>query len=822
MQRRATIVKILVATSFATCGAGTGRAQNGADMQPAPTELTALAESGEGVAEIVVTARKRAENIQDVPVTITAFSAEAIEKSDTKTIYDLATRTPGLYFGTTGGRNGGNKLQIRNLSTGTSGGSKASAFIDGVYVSGDYSSTALANLERIEVLKGPQSAYFGRSTFVGAVNFVTRDPGDDFEGKIDAIAATLGEYDVSGYITTPIIGETLSNTISARYFEFRGPDAWVNFDGYHLGDQKTFAITNKLVFRPADWLTVRWYGSYVRDRDHIPQTSYFPLSTRNSVIRRPDGTQSHYYEGSINIDHSRANAPLLYRQFIRGYIEEPGVSRKQYRSVLSFDADVAGHSLSGFAAYGDERLANGFDAFYLGARIEPAPDARGVIRNYTYNSSNFVFLQRSKDQQYELRLASPQDQRFRYLFGYNYTKLYGGTSGFFNPIRPSGAPVNPAPVLSTNNINWVGGNPAETNSVFGGVFFDPVPEMTVSVELRRQWETIRAALMPTAFSTTTSRFEAEFKSWLPRFNIQYRASDDLQFYGVVSRGNNPGGFNTNVPTAFLPAGVPQAYGEERLDNYELGVKSTWLDGRLLFNAAIYHMIWKNQQVLQSYVTNFPSPGAVSALFTADARSEVTGFEVEVEGIPLDGLNLRATAAYGKAKYRDFCSSNYYALTGVATALGCRSVAGFQQEGTPALQLSFLVDYTRPIGRDLDAFVRADYQYQSRVYIEEWNASWMGPANLAGLRLGVRNNRWTAEVFSRNLLNDDHSPRVTRATYQPVGGNGVLAPGEPGPNGTYPPVVTPFGTTPAGAAGNQSVADTARRPRQFGVRLGYRF
>ena len=161
------------------------------------------------VGDIVVTARKSSERLQDVPLTISALSAATLEKTDTKTIFDLATRTPGLYFGTTGGRNGGNKLQIRNLSTGTSGGSKASVFIDGVFISGDYSSTALANLERIEVLKGPQSAYFGRSTFVGAVNFVTRDPGENFTGKIDAIWAGDGERDVSGFITTPIVSDVL-------------------------------------------------------------------------------------------------------------------------------------------------------------------------------------------------------------------------------------------------------------------------------------------------------------------------------------------------------------------------------------------------------------------------------------------------------------------------------------------------------------------------------------------------------------------------------------------------------------------------------------
>lgn len=794
-------------------------------------DTTAPAEAEEaGIGDIVVTARKTSERLQDVPLTITALSSETLEKTDTKTIFDLATRTPGLYFGTTGGRNGGNKLQIRNLSTGTSGGSKASVFIDGVFISGDYSSTALANLERIEVLKGPQSAYFGRSTFVGAVNFVTKDPGDNFEGKFDAISATDGELDFSGYVTTPIAEGVLSNTIAARYFEYRGPDAWVNRDGYHFGDQSTIALTNKLIFTPSDWLTIRWYGSYVHDRDHIPQTSYAPINTRNSRIVRPDGRISYYYKGSVNIDHSRANAPNLYQQFIIGYINNPGVTRDQYRSVLSFDADILdGHSLSGFAAYADEKLANRFDASYLGARANViAPNAADVPTAYSFNASNFEFRQRTKDQQYEIRLNAPEEQSLRYTIGYNYTKIYGSTQGFFDPVTPAGVKVNPAPLVTTNNLNTVLTNPSQTHGIFGGIYWDVSDQLTVSAELRHQWDKITLTQLPTAFAPVPNPafLSASFQATLPRFNVQYKVNDDLQFYGIYSIGNNPGGFNANVPTSFpLPPGVERAFGEEKLTNYEFGVKSTWLDGRLLFNAAVYHMVWDNQQVPQSVLTNFPAAGGVTVFTTATSKSTVTGFEAELEALPAEGLNLRGTVSYGKAKYKELCSTNYFALTGIATGFGCRSVAGFQQEGTPALQLSLFADYNFPLNDDTEGFIRADYQHQSKIYLDEWNDAWMGAANLAGLRIGAQSRGITVEAFIRNLFNDDHSPRTTRVSFTGVGGASCSVPQTQAgtcPAGNYPAVTNALGSFPAGAAGNQSYADTARRPRQFGVRVGYKF
>ena len=802
--------------------------------QPAIAQGPTLGKAAEqsAIGDIVVTARKSSERLQDVPLTITALSAETLEKTDTRTVFDLATRTPGLYFGTTGGRNGGNKLQIRNLSTGTSGGSKASVFIDGVFISGDYSSTALANLERIEVLKGPQSAYFGRSTFVGAVNFITKDPGDKFEGKIDAISATDGELDFSGYITTPIVEGVLSNTISARYFEYGGPKAWVNRDGYHFGNQSTFAITDKLVLKPTDWLTLRWYGSYVYDRDHIPQTSYAPINTRNSRIVRPDGTVSYYHKGNVNIDHSLANAPNLYQQFINGYITDPGVKRNQFRSVFSFDADILnGHSLTGFAAYADEKLVNKFDASYLGARAGViAPNANDVPTAYTFNAANFESRIRTQDQQFELRFTSPQQQRVRYTVGYNYTTVYGSSYALFDPVNPAGVRTQAAPSIVTNNLNTILTNPSKTHGVFGGVYFDLTDQLTVSAEVRHQWDKITLTQLPTTFAPAPNPafLSQSYQATLPRFNIQYKVNPDLQFYAIYSVGNNPGGFNANVPTSFpLPAGVTRAYGEEKLYNYEIGFKSTWLDGKLLFNAAAYHMDWKNQQVPQSYLTNFPTAGSVTVFTSAVSQSYVDGFEAELQALPTEGLSLRGTVSYGKAKYKQLCSSNYFALTGVSTGIGCRSVAGFQQEGTPALQFSLFADYDFPINDRVKGYIRADYQYQGRIFLDEWNDAWMGAANLGGLRFGVQDEHVTVEAFVRNILNDDHSARTTRVSFTGVGGAAcsVAASTATPPTcapGTYPAINTQGTVVSAGSAGNQSFADTARRPRQFGVRLGYKF
>jgi iron complex outermembrane recepter protein len=752
--------------------------------------------------EIVVTSRKQTEKLQDIPVTVTAFSEAAIEKLQVKSLFDLATVTPGLYYGTTGGRNGGNKLQIRNFSTGTGGGSKASAFVDGVYISGDYSSTPLANLARIEVLKGPQSVAYGRSTFVGAVNFVTKDPSiDTFTGNLEANVVTEGEYDLNGYISVPLIKDVLATQLTFRSYKFEGPDEWTNADGYHLGEQSTNAISLKTIFAPTDNLTFRLYYSFVKDDDEIPPVFYNPLNERNSVIPRPGGTFGYYYAGEQDTDFNFRNRRLD----VVGFMTDPGFQREQHRVSLFYEWNVLNHTVSGFASTLREDMRQEQDGLFQGRGTVVAPNAFNVPVVYTYQNSNSVNLIDTEDTQFEFRVTSPQDQRFRYTFGGNYTDISGSVEITSTAILANGqrAPNFGQKTFASNQWSGNFNIPARNKSVFAGVYFDITEKLTVSAEVRYQEERINLQNY-----LANTNFTADFTATLPRFNVQYKITEDIQLYGVYSEGTNPGGFN-GVPAAFLPPGTSQAFPEEKMINYEAGLKSLWLDGRLLVNLAIFRMNWENQQVLQSYVTNRTFIGQVEGVTQANAASHVNGIEAEVEAILTDELRVRATAGYGKAVYDDFCSSSYAALIGRQDRLGCALVNGKQQEGTPAFQTSLSGDYSRPLNDTWNFYARGDWQYQSKVYLEEWDASWIPPIHMVNARFGIENGSYTIEVFGRNLLDDDTGPRTTRVTDGRNNNAGIS--GYPSINGVA-----------QGAAGAQNFASTSKKPRQFGIRLGYSF
>lgn len=763
----------------------------------AQTAATPEAERGK-LEDVVVTARKQTERLQDVPVTVTALTSTAVEKLQIKSIFDLAQVTPGVYYGTTGGRNGGNKLQIRNFSTGTAGPSKASVFIDGVYQPGDYSGIPLANLDRVEVLKGPQSAYFGRATFVGAVNFVTRDPGNVFSGNLDLVHASLNEHDYTGYISAPIIQDVLSTQITFRDYSFEGRDRWRTVDGYQLGSQSTKAISSKTVWTPTSDLKLKLYYAHTENDDAIPPTLYADLRNR-VAIARPGGTFGYYYNGVAPIDFSTASWGLSSASFTR-----PGIRYNRDQFALNYDWTVlGGHTISGFVATGKEKYDEQLDGtLYLsGTSPTVIPNAVGTPTTATFATSALNFYLKEKDEQFEVRIASPQDQPFRYLLGYGYSKIEGG-----NRLDTLAG----ATIFYQSSYGGSFLNPATDNSVFGGLFWDVTDKLTVSAEARYQKEEILAETYSTAaatFGTTLTSVTAKYDAFLPRFNVQYKITPDVQVYAIYSEGNNPGGFQPITPAQAASIGAAYAYDEESIKNYEAGFKSTLFDGRLILNAAAFRMNFTKEQLSQT--TPVPgTPTGFASIFLPGVEAKVTGFEVEANAAVTSNFQVRGTVGYGKAEYVNFCSVPYAALTGIQTGLNCRSVNGKQQEGTPALQTSLSGDYTQPLTGDLSAYLRGDWQYQSKVYNDEWNQSWIPAFSTVNARVGIENGTWTLEGFVRNLTDDDHSQRSTRVTDSRAGAV----------TGSYPTL----GGFSQGIAGQQNVAETAKKSRQYGVRVGYKW
>ncbi|PCI46180.1 MAG: hypothetical protein COB49_08920, partial [Alphaproteobacteria bacterium] len=185
----------------------------GAAEEMAFTELDILMD------EIVVFARKRREKIQDVPASIGVLSSGMIEGSAISGLKDIAAFTSNFSYDEAFGRNNLQRPVIRGMSN-ILGGANVAFFMDGVFISGGMASTPLFDLERVEVLKGPGTALYGRSTLAGAINYITRRPGDELEGRLTARAASHNEFEFTARISGPLVEEKLGFSLSARHYEY--------------------------------------------------------------------------------------------------------------------------------------------------------------------------------------------------------------------------------------------------------------------------------------------------------------------------------------------------------------------------------------------------------------------------------------------------------------------------------------------------------------------------------------------------------------------------------------------------------------------------
>ncbi len=749
---------------------------------------------GEG--EIMVTARRKDEKLLEVPLNVTALTDIALKTLGVQTFSELMNVVPSLNTASND-RGDSVKLTMRGLGVSTTGGAKASVFLDGVYIGGNYSGIPLYGLGTIEVLKGPQSALFGRSTFAGAMNYVTRTPSNALEGAMNLELATLGEKRADGYLAGSIVPDKLRFVVSGTYDDFRAPDSWVNpKNGIRNGAQKGGGAMGKLVFTPTDQLTFTGVVSYSHIDDAPLAAIFIPTSARdgtfnkiNPVTGATTSAVGNYPTSIRSITPKRGDFDATYQ-----YLDHPGYKADVVTSYLrgQWQSD-SGYSVSLTGGYGHETARSD-----LNVNLHDRAPAGG---GYLYSLRTLL---KEEDKSLELRVSSPEDRRIRLSAGVYYLNLRKA----YDPNQSDSYLL--APVVGTYDLiipHYYANTHTLDRSVFGAAYIDITHQLTLSLEGRYQSEKVHTVAAdsvtklissydPNAPYTLSNRtFQATFNAFLPRVNFQYKFNNNLNIYATYSEGTTPGGFNTSIYT-------PPEYRtikEENLKNYEIGFKGH-ITRKLTIEAAAYHMDWLNQQTTGTFYIN----GINVALTTNQGNSRINGLEGLITWTtPLAGLSLRGAGSYNHSTYNKFCSVNYAALTYDYTGLtaaqkakyACRNVDGNQLEGVSPLQGTLSFDYNFPIGDRLNGYFRGDYDYFGPMWDSEFNLAKTASAEVVNLRAGIASDRWTLEIYGKNITDENSPVRVQRAS-------DVYA----GPDNTT----------------NQSVTLVLRRPRQVGVRLGYKF
>ncbi|HQA18028.1 MAG TPA: TonB-dependent receptor plug domain-containing protein, partial [Novosphingobium sp.] len=376
----------------------------------APDDAAAVNEDPDAPAEIVVSARKQNESALEVPIALSAFSESVLQDRLATGIADVADFTPGFQMQQSFGR-GFDRPIIRGASNIIQADGKVGIFLNGAPYLGDFSSLDLAAVQQIEVIKGPQSAVFGRGTLSGAINVTLKRPGDKLEGKI---SATMGNYErreISGFVSAPVL-PGVGIQVGAKSYDIAGQFVNSAVPGERLGDQNTVQYTAGVYLDPAPDLSANVLWLHQRDRDGMYAIGLQTAANNNCYL-----TTRPYYCGTAKLPQSYAiNSNKL---------QYPGTYRNADRFIGDVNWDIvgSGYNLSFQVGYSDVDEVVGTDQTYDGREFYILGSAFGCsfvpLTNQLCSQSAFNITDGTnrKTQTYELRLSSPASQRLRWRIG---------------------------------------------------------------------------------------------------------------------------------------------------------------------------------------------------------------------------------------------------------------------------------------------------------------------------------------------------------------------------------------------------------------------
>lgn len=677
--------------------------------------------------EVVVTARKTEERLQDVPLSVSAFSSEALEESGVRDVFDLTRLTPGFSFerlNRYGVQGGVSRPVIRGMSN-ILGEGNASVFVDGILFSDSILSFPFDIVDRIEVIKGPQAALFGRASFAGAINLVTKKGTNEPENKVSLRAAEFGDYEVNALSRGAITEDRLFYMLHARYYTFDG--MYRNaLDGQKIGDEESYNVNTSLEYRSGGKFLAILSAGFGTDDDGLAQVTLQDRFANNCFLN----VARQYYCGEVR----EQSSSTLDRAGLAG---REGVYRDSVRVSAQLEWDFDGFRIVSNSGGFFTDSEYGYDSSYQGATaIAPTtvPGAPGFTRAATDPIRTGATMRNEVTERdewsTELRIQSAQEQGLRWLGGAFYYQ--------------SDRSLEERHFLATAPTLFNGETRVDNWAVFGSLGFDLTDRWDVTAELRYAQETIgNFKTIPTAVL-----IEQDFESWSPRLTSKFDITPDSMVYVSAALGNKPGVINADPR---FPPEIRFA-DEEEAWSYELGTKNVLFNDRVSANAAVYFIDWSKQQLTSAFT--FPTGGTQSFILNA-GKSEVKGFELELQAAVTDSLSAGLTYTYTDAKFRELLDAEG------AQLFGNPSLEGKQLPGVPEQQASIFGKLSFGVGALGEGYIRADAAYTDRKYDQVFNLAHTGYQEIVNLTVGLNSEHWSTQLFVKNLTDDRTPSSVTR-------------------------------------------------------------
>ncbi|OYZ16914.1 MAG: TonB-dependent receptor [Sphingomonadales bacterium 28-64-96] len=687
---------------------------------------TAAAPADSG--EIIVTATRRADTVQNTPAAITAFNAAAITSAGIERPGDFIGLTSNVNLVET--QNAGNAFVIiRGITQARNSEPSVAVIVDGIQqVNPAQFNQELFDIEQIEVLKGPQGGLYGRNAIGGAIIIKSKAPTDELSGKITGGVDNGFGYYVRGNVSGPI----------AENLKFRLSGSWYDTDGFiqntFLNEKadpiKDLNLRGNLLWTPAEGLDVDLRVAYSNLQT---QALYF-----NIVGDVNDTSLPVQVNNRGQNDREMWNAALKVR-----YSGDWG----SVQNVFSYDrlTEVLTGDAFDFKPIPQSFFFNLFEGIF------------GPGNGFDLNQSQFLEVDAWSN---ELRYESPADKPVQvtlgtYMVG---TKRYISTgnmidtnNGVFPVFKtPSTNPLNPQFSFladSQDNFAW---------AVFGNTSWKVNDQLRIDASLRYDRDDrANTTLTPTAFLPNVPGFpqgrsgelrKRSFQSWQPKVTITYKPVDNVTLYGGWSRGFRSGGFNQTgvggVAASNGIVGVNDVFNAEVAETFEVGLKTQTDDRLLTFNTAAFTTRTEN-----SYFFVFLAANSTQNLGNVPL-AQIKGFEADLTLRPTKGLDISLGLGYTDSNIKQF---------------GNPAAIGNELPLISRYTFNAGINYVTPISDDLDLNARVDYRRTGRTWWDVENSTSRNPVNIVDARLGVSNKRWSVTAFSQNLFNE-----IYNAEFSPGG------------------------------------------------------
>ena len=732
------------------------------------------AEDGAGD-PIIVTARQRPEDAQDVPAALSVVDARWLEQSYTLNTRDLTTLVPALNYSSANPRN--TAFTIRGLGSSVVAVSQANDGLEpgvGYYVDGVYHArpaTAafdFSDIERIEVLRGPQGTLFGKNTTAGAINIVSAAP--SFTRGVNAELSVGERQFVQARVsaTGPLVGDKLAYRLSGTLTRRDG----VLRNIVNGRDQNTLgaqAVRGQLLWQPSSDVRLR----VIADFANFDSECCTPVFLRVGTSLRPAARQfpalaaaagyappsTNPYDRLTDID-----APLAVKT------SEGGIS-------ATADWDIGAATVTSISAWRFWNWDAANDRDYTGLPIQ--------------------LIQRIPSRQdqisQELRIASNGEGAFNYVAGLYYFRqvLTGQPNSVYSPygapwlIGPTtGANATPVPANLLDGYGQTGDTRFATNSyaAFAEVNWRILPSLTLTGGLRYTYETKEGDYSTRVFggppTTSPALINARLGVLRPqtysardrdgslsgRANIAWQPSDEVLLYASVARGFKSGGINMSglpLDANNQPALATAVVDPERNTTWEAGIKSTLWDGRFTLNLAAYHTTVSD---FQATVVDSSQTVALRGYLSNIPEVRVQGIEADAR-LQIGNLTLVGALAYGDGTYTDYPAGPCPLELQTAATAAC-DLTGKRLAGLPRWSETLSADYAVPAGAGA-VFVHADSNWRSGYFGDPTLSrfTWIEGYNLTNASVGYRREDsqgkgWEIAIFARNLLNADYIQNLT--------------------------------------------------------------